>query len=471
MTPGRRLVFVLLLIVLGVAALRDLSRLGDAFPWRKMYDFQDFYCAGRAVDAGSNPYRYEPLHSCERYVMRNTPLYANHPALAIPAPQPPYDFVPFMALGRLDFDRARTLYAVAIVVAFGLSVVALALTGIPADIALVALLLPVGYLELDAGQIVPFSFVFLVACGAALARRRDALAGVFAALTLIEPHLGVPGALAALCFVPRARVPLLATAAAMSAIGVLTVGWPASIEYLDRVLPAQAASELAFPYQYSLTYALHVLGASPAVATIAGEASFGLLLIVGLWIAPRLARKLERRELLVFFPTACAVMAGPYLHMIALCFAIPAALVMAIRLTGTLRDVSAAALCALAIPWIMVWAVKKLFLASIFSVVFLLIRLGVTPWFAIAFASSVAALIYVFELRSPELPSVTAFNAKIPNDALAQTAWRAFTDQLPTRDVRWFAIKVPTWTALAALLAVALAALRRVPDGRPPPPP
>ncbi len=460
MIGGQRIVLVVFLAVLGVAALRDVVRLGDALPWHKMYDFQDFYCAGTVVAGGGNPYRYEPLHTCEQRVERDTALYAAHPALVIPAPQPPYDFVPFAALARLDFDRARTLYALAIVVVLALSVLALARSGIPIDVAAIALVLPVGYLELDSGQIVPFAFLFLCACGAALVMHRDMLAGIFASLALIEPHLGLPVALGAFFFVPRARIALLATCTLLAAIGVATVGFPIVVEYLTRVLPAQAASELAFPYQYSLTYALDLFGASPTMAQIAGEGSFVVLLAAGLWIAPRLAAKLERRELLVFFPAACAVMAGPYLHMVALCFAIPAALVFATRLSGSLRDVSAVIACTLMIPWIMVWAIKKLFLASIFLAVLLLVRLQVTPWFAVAFVTAATALIYAFELRSPDLPATSTAAVHFGNTELAQTEWRAFTDQLRTRDFRWFAIKLPTWGALTALLAVAFATVR-----------
>jgi len=426
-----------------------------------MYDFQDFYCAGDVIDRGGDPYRYEPLHTCEQRVRRNAALYAAHPALVIPAPQPPYDFVAFMALARLDFEPARMLYAGAIVVAFVLSILALAKTGIPADVAAIALVLPVGYLQLDSGQVIPFAFLFLTACGAALTARRDAIAGIFAAIATIEPHLGLSTAIAVLFFVPRARVALLATGAALAAAGIAAVGPHVAFEYVTRVLPAQAGSEIAFPYQYSLTYALNALGVAPAVAQTAGIASFLVLLAAGLWLAPRLARSLERRELLAFFPAATAVMAGPYLHMVSLCFAIPAALVFATRLTGRLRDVSAAAVCALMVPWIMVWAIKKLFLAVVFLIVVLLLRLQVTPWFAVTLVTSVTALIYAFELRSPDLPATSGALGRFGAGDLAQAEWRAFTDQLRTGNVRWFAIKLPTWSALTALLAVAVARLRR----------
>ncbi|MEO6835120.1 MAG: hypothetical protein ABI231_04340, partial [Candidatus Tumulicola sp.] len=197
MIRGRRLVPVVLLALLGIAAARDAVRLGDALPWRTMYDFQDFYCAGYTIDRRENPYSYGPMRACEHRV-NTTALFRGNPALAIPAPQPPYDFPPFMLLAKLDVADARTIYVIATLAAIAIAALALASTGIALDVALIALALPVGYLEINAGQIVPFALLFLTLSGAALAARRDALAGVFAALTLTEPHLGLFVALAAL---------------------------------------------------------------------------------------------------------------------------------------------------------------------------------------------------------------------------------------------------------------------------------
>ena len=63
-----RAVLLVALALLAIAALRDLARLGDALPWRQLYDFADFYCAGATLDRGEDPYRYEPLHRCEHSV-------------------------------------------------------------------------------------------------------------------------------------------------------------------------------------------------------------------------------------------------------------------------------------------------------------------------------------------------------------------------------------------------------------------
>ena len=460
MSGRGRLALYVFLVLFALAAARDVLRLGDAFPWRKMYDFQDFYCAGTAIDRGQSPYTYEPLHACEQRVAAGTPVFNGHRALVIPAPLPPYDFAAFLALARLPFAAARTIDALGIVAAVAIAVWALARTGIALDVAAIALVLPAGYLELNAGQIVPFALLFLALAGAALAAKRDVPAGIFAALTAIEPTLGLGVALCVLLFVPRARLAVVATGVLLAAIGLATVGPGTALAYVTQVLPAHARSELVFPYQYSLTYAAGYLGASPRVAEMLGDISFGVLLIAGLWLAQRTAHTLRRRELLAYVPGACAVMAGPYLHMVEICFALPAALVFATVLRGNAKAVAAAALCALMVPWIAVWAIKKLLLVSLLACLLVLLRLQIAPAFVATFVTVLGALIYAIELRPPVLPPAPPVGPHVAPGALADLQWQAFTQRVATRDPRWFAIKLPTWGALTTLLALFVAKAR-----------
>ncbi len=457
-SPAWRYVLLLALAILGAAALRDLARLGDTLPWHQLYDFQDFYCAGVALDQRADPYRYEPLHSCE-HAVNHTEAYRRDPALAVPAPLPPYDFPPYMLLARLSFSVARTIDAMAIVLAVIASIFGLGLLSIPLDVAALALFFPAGYLLLSAGQVVPFALVTLVFCGVAMAHRRDAIAGILAALTLIEPHLGLPVCAAVLLWAPRTRIAVVLATLCLALLALLTAGPGGVIEYVLRVVPAQAAAETGYVYQYSLTYLLRSLGAAPAAALFAGELSYVAVLTFAVWLGGRLAEHLGRRELLAYLPAACSVFGGPYVHMVDLSFAIPAALVLATGLKGRLQDASAVALCLLAVPWIAVWITKKLFLASLFVVAVLLVRLEVTPAISIATFSAIAAAIYLFELVPPAAFPTIATKQPLPGD-LAQEAWRERVAQLGGNTPAWFAIKLPTWAALAGMLAIALAALR-----------
>lgn len=458
---ARRLVPALLLLVLGLFAVRDFARLGEALPWRAMDDFPDFYCAGWVLDTGANPYTYEPLRTCEHRVNAAASfrgrLFAANPALAIPAPQPAYDFVPYMLLARMPFAYARAVQAIAIVAAVVATAFTLAALGVPPSVAGAMLLLSTLYASLRTGQIVPFALLALVACGLALARGRHAVAGLLAALTAIEPTLGLPVALATLIFVPKARWTLLAALACLGITAVAVAGPQAAAQYLFAVIPAHAASEVHFPFQYSFTYVAAWLGAPDNAARLAGALCYLVLLAVGLWLASRIAPGLRRRELFVFIPALCAVVGGSFLHQEELCFALPALAILSLEAQGWPRIAFVSALCILSIPWIAVWGAKELFAASLFVCAVILWGMRVPLRVSGPIFVAIAAALYGFELHPPELPVPAASGLRpyAPDD-LVQRAWQDYTAQRATRAFGWFAIKIPVWAALiAALLAAA----------------
>jgi hypothetical protein len=461
---ARKIVLICAFGLLGIAALRDFARIGDALPWHRLYDFQDFYCAGDAVDRHADPYRYEPLHSCEHRVNQSD-AYRRDPRRIVPAPIPPYDLPAFELAAQIGFPAARTIDAIVIVLAVVVAIVGLAAIGIPLELAVPALVFPAGYLLLDAGQIVPFALVILVFCGVALAHGRNALAGALAALTMIEPHLGLPVWISVMLLVPRSRPAAVVTGVLMAVAGVLVVGPPGAIEYLSRVLPAQAAAEAGYAYQYSLTYLLVTAGLPQGAALAAGQLSYVAFLAVGIGLGSRLATTLQRRELVAYLPAACSVVGGAYVHMVDLAIAIPAALVLATYSRTAARTIATLALCLLAVPWIDVWITKKLFLSSLFVVAAILVRQGLTPAVSIGAFTAIAATMYCFELWPPA-PFAALTAAARPGD-LAQQAWSAYVVALRTAPLPWLAIKIPTWAALGGLLVAGFRALRG-PSAKPP---
>lgn len=455
-----RLVLGVLVGLLAIAALRDLSRLDGALPWKTMDEFADFYCAGSAIDRHASPYTYEPLRSCEHLVNAGASLrdqiFQANPALAFPAPQPPYDFVPFMALARLSPGAARDADAVAIVAAVALCVTTIAGLGVPIVVVAAALLLSVLFASLNTAQIVPFALLALAGCGWLLRRGSYAPAGVAAALTAIEPSLGVAVMGATIVFVPRARLALLLAAASLALVAVTLVGVGGLVQYVTGVLPAHAAAEIGFPFQYSLTYLLAYAHAPAAVARLGGALSYLVVVAIGLYAAPRATAALDRRELLVFLPALCSVIGGAFVHQEELCFALPALLVLAASTRGRAQSAFAAALCVLAIPWIAVWGIKQLFLASMFVCAVILLRLRVERWSALLIFCAIGVALYLFELHPPHLPVPTAITQPYPAAALAEAAWSDYTARRASSDILWIAIKVPAWAALVAALVVAL---------------
>ena len=191
------------------------------------------------------------------------------------------------------------------------------------------------YADLNTGQIISFALLALVLCGVTISRRKYWLAGILAVFSAIQPIAGVPVILATFLFVPRTRPAVILTGSLFAVLAAGLVGQQGLLQYVTAVLPAQAASEVQFPFQYSLTYGLAFFGAPAPLALAAGTISYCALLVTALWLSPRVSQQLGKPELLVFIPALCAVIGGTYLHPEELCLALPALLELALSARGT----------------------------------------------------------------------------------------------------------------------------------------
>lgn len=456
----KALIAVLLLAALGFGT-RDFFKLGPQLPWRTMDDFPDFYCAGWVLDRGADSFTYEPLRTCEHRFQEpgsfRSRLFAGDPAIAIPAPQPPYDFLAFAALAHLPFTSARTLFGIAIVVAAFGCMAGLSALGVPWLLSIAVIALVAGFVELNTGQIVPFALCAIVWCGVAIAKRRYDMAGLLAAASLIEPTAGLPVVLATACFVPRARPALAAGIFALIGIAFAFSGVAGVDEYVTRVLPAHAVSELHFPFQYGWTYAAVWLGAPQNAARFVGIASYILAVGLTLFAAPRVAGTLRRRELLAFVPALGAVVAGPFLHQEELCFAIPALTILALSTSGRTRTLFAVALCVLSVPWIAVWSTKSLFIFAVSVCIAIVACVKITLRPAVVIVVTIALALFVLQHHPPSLPAPPPLGRTYAPQALVQNEWRDYTALRATNDPLWFYVKFPAWLALLASLSLILA--------------
>ncbi len=221
------------------------------------------------------------------------------------------------------------------------------------------------------------------------------------------------------------------------------------------MLPAHAAAEIGFPFQYSLTYVLVYARAPAALARLGGALSYLVVVALGLYAAPRAAAAHDRRELVVFLPAFCAVIGGAFVHQEELCFALPALLVLA-STRDRAQSTFAAALCVLAIPWIAVWGMKQLFLASMAVCAAILLGLRVERWGAVLTFCAIGVALYLFELHPPHLPVPAAMTQPYPGAALAEAAWSDYTARRGSSDFLWIAIKIPAWATLVGTLIVVL---------------
>lgn len=394
-------------------------------PLHNPTDFVAFYCAARVAARGADPYRAEPLRSCERtaFAESHVPMV---PYLVVPAPLPGYDLALLAPLARVPFRPACAIWAGGIFASFGLTAWMLArLTRVRPAYVCAALVGSDLYASLVPGQLVPFVVAALAACGWCLTRGRPRLAAGCAVAMLVEPNIGLPVLLALALWVPRARWTLALGVAALAGLSLAFLGVGTNAEYFARVLPVQAATEgLEFSRQYGLSALLRALGLAPGLALALGSVSYVVAVALGVGVARRAATALGAVAALAFVPAAAALVGGTYGHIAQMAAAIPLALLLWAR-GGRSLPYAVAATCCLAVPWQAVVT---------------------SPWIASLFP----ARGYVDP--GPLLARVGA------GTRLAQDAWAAWIATTIDRDHRTMLeialFKLPTWGALAGLCLI-----------------
>lgn len=312
------------------AALLQGTLFGEGIRSNVSYflDFRAFYCSA-VVAVHADPYRAEPLGTCERATVPSKPLHES--GFVVPAPLPGWVDLTLRPLAHLPFLAAARIWWFALVLSFAVhQLLVWRLFPRLNPLIAFALLLPLGvWIPTPIGQIVPLGVVLLLGAALAIRSGNDRRAAVLAALATIEPHIGLPVCLALFVARPMTRVPLALSAAALGALSVIAIGPAGVVEYVRAVLPAHIASEAAFRDQYSATYLAISLHVARGAAIAIGQASYWLLAIAAAFLARSCAK--ADRALLILLPMAFSVIGGPYLHVEHLLAAMPLALYAAIR--------------------------------------------------------------------------------------------------------------------------------------------
>ena len=458
MTRTRALMVVLLVATASIALI-DLSRTELVRPADQLLDFRVSYCAGAAVDAHADPYRVEPIRSCEH--AHPIPLLARTPNLVLAWVLPGYDIAPLAALARLPFGVAAATYVLALCAALaGCAVLIARTTGTPLAYTSAALVLSAGLPSLVLGQIVPFELLALAATAAALQARRERLAGALGALTCIEPHVGLFVCVALAIAVPGARLSMAAAIAGLAALAVAVTGFAAQVTYVLQDLPLQALSEVTSKEQFSLAYVLSYAGLPVRSALAVGAAST----VAMLFLATVLARLDRNRDVayVVYLPAAAAIVGGTYVHLAQVALAIPAAL-LAVRDADSprVRTAAAFALVLLAIPWPYPAILKQLLPAALLIV-------GVLTWYltrgsmvrTLAAAACCWLVLIPIENHTTGPPPALTL-ARRPASELATISGAEATHAESTRDPVHFAVKIATWAGLLALMGSSAAVAAR----------
>jgi Glycosyltransferase family 87 len=450
-----KLAFAVLAVALAAAAFLLAAR-GQV----ERQSFKAFYCAGTAVRERQDPYRVEPLRSCERTIER-----AAMPAGYVePAPLPGYALVPFAALSMLPPRAAAVLLALALALAAIVAARALSAVVPAPDTAVLLAFVPLTLLNVAYGEIAPLAMLAVCASAFFLARERWIAAGCAAALAAVQPNVGLPAAVAVFAFFPRTRAAVALTAGALAALSLVALGLTTNLEYFNGVLPLMAVAELVASDQYSLARLLFAAGASPAAALLAGKVWFVCIAVASIVLAGRLGIKGRRPEMVALLPPACVLLFGIYLHDIQMIVALPAALALATRARANVARVAGAtAVTLLAAVWTQRAgaAVVVLDAAAVAGALYAVLGGNAARRLVLAAAAAFAAIVCLTALQRVEPPLTAAaivthgFDAAA--DELAPVAWGRYLRATPALTRSAFGPQIFGWLGLLGLLACALA--------------
>lgn len=446
-------------LTLALSALAGFALLSGA--QRGAYDFQAFYCAGNALRLHEDPYRAQPLGSCEHRQTDGT--YAALPrGVVLPAPQPGYDIAAFALLSRLPFAQAKAVWGALLGAALAIVVVCtLAFTRASLITVLMAFGASLAMPSLAFGEF--FAFYAAAACAAALFAQqgRWALAGTAAAATLAEPHLGIPICIALAIWNRAARVWIVVCAAALVTLSAAALGWAQNVEYVTKVLPFHALAEIASDAQLSFAAVLYASHVPEAPALRLALLSYAGCAALGIYAARILAQRFSNGAFLVAAPAAFAIIGGSFVHVTEVFAAIPLALLVLTGAPLRYRWAALTALVLLAVPWYTVLeggdrtALTVLCALVAFSLVWENTARRAIPAAAAALLTF-AALYYAPEwyayAQGAGAPHISAIRI---DPAYAQASWQAWIERdLSGSSAPTWALRAASWTGLLLLAAL-----------------
>ncbi|MHB8147072.1 MAG: glycosyltransferase family 87 protein [Vulcanimicrobiaceae bacterium] len=388
-------------------------------------DFGIFYCAGRAIDAHADPYRVEPLRTCERSVWE--PGYLE--GYAEPAASPGYALPVFALLSRLPFTTAKLLWLLLLSTAFGSTVVFLTrLSGLHPFAVLALCIVPVGLLNIRPGQIGGILLACIAASALLLRADRQRLAALPALLAMIEPHVGLPVVASLAFFAPRSRWLLGVGIAGLAALHFAVLGVTTGIEYARVLLPAMAHAELLAADQYGMSWLLHQGGLPSRLALPIATALYVVAMVLGLIVAGRAWERTGDAAMCVAIPVCAALLATPFLHDIEFCVALVAPLAALGATRAATRWLWIAAI--VAVPWYACMEDRVLGVASIVTIAFFAfftVRRPVQYAVTVSLVAAAACAIVMNSLRLlPLHPATTLEHIAVGSSAISAVSWAAF---------------------------------------------
>jgi hypothetical protein len=450
------------LLTAGILAMIAICIAATNRPFRERTvggDFITFYCAARSINERVDPYRAEPLGSCERNQKRPATVVPS--GVAMPAPLPPYALAVFCPLARLPYFFALAIWDSFILAATWLCILAMErLTKLP----LPALICCFGVgtlVAIDVGQVAPVSTAALALCAYFARARKSGLAALAAGAAMIEPHVALPACLALFAWMPQARIVLAMVAVAYAGISVVLVGSSVAFEYLHSVLPAHALSEVNNQQQISLTYVVHHFGVPAVPAMQIGQLWYFLMLMLGVWSAGRFLKRAP--ELVPTLPVAFTLFGGAFIHIVQMPAALPAALILIANApSAAVRRTTSIATIVLALPIMHYPILYPLSLTLYPAITVILVStfmgarlLQVIAW---AFVAEIVPFGLWAQVHFPALhPSLMTLSRDYDPRALADVSWARYMGLIATTNppqLDFFKLQI--WLALATILWMAV---------------
>jgi hypothetical protein len=429
--------------------------------------FKAFYCAGVAVRERHDPYRVEPLRSCERSLERD----AMPPGYVEPAPLPGYVLLPFAILSKLPPKVAAELFCILLALAAIASARCLAAATNASATAILLAFAPLTLLNVAYGETAPLAMLAICAAAYFLTKHRWIAAGCAASLALLQPNVGVPAVVAMFLFVHRSRAAVIVSVAAMALLSLAALGLAENREYFAQLLPSMAYAELVASDQYSLSRLLFVVGVAPPLALLLGKIWFACAAVFGIALAGVLSGRRGQHILVPLLPPAAVLFFGVYLHDIQILIALPAALAIASRVPArAFRVIGTAALALLVAVWTqkISRATVVLDVVGVFGGLFAVLggslgrRLALASIGAVATTLCVVLLVHLQPGPSAGQIVTHAFGAS--PDEFSSAAWARYLRATAALTRPAFAPQLAAWLGLLGLLVSAVAMAFRPSD-------
>ncbi len=244
MTRRTRLLVLALLAALAALGALFAPLFGDASVLRP-FDYMQYHSAGRATLAGQNPYDGCVLYPLQQQIGTSwaDPVMMWNPPWTLPLTLP---------LGAMHWRAGQLLwFAVHFAAVVGSALLFWRIFGGPRERSWLAVALALGFAPtlflLLLGQISGLLLLGLAGFLGAVRKERFALAGCFAALTAIKPHLFVPFAMLLMLEAihkSRYRRTIFAGGLTLAVFGLIPLAWNPEVwsQYLDATGAGAAAS-------------------------------------------------------------------------------------------------------------------------------------------------------------------------------------------------------------------------------------